>query len=164
MKILVFTEGTITVHKEAAGHTREEIVQQSLNRDTNGINIEDYKNYILLGNPVAKLQSWENQGAEIVYMTSRTEPEEIEEVRQTLEKYNLPDRQNLFYRQNGESYSQAAERIMPDILIEDDCESIGGEAEMTYTNIKPELKPKIKHIVIKEFEGIDHLPDKVEDL
>ena len=166
MKILVFTEGTITVHSHAAGHSREEIIQQSLNRDTNGLgaDIEDYKNYILLGNPVEKLQSWKNQGAEIIYMTSRTELEEINQVRETLEKYNLPDRQNLFFRQNGESYSQAAERIMPDILIEDDCESIGGVEEMTYTHIREDLKPKIKHIVIKEFEGIDHLPDRLEEL
>ena len=97
-------------------------------------------------------------------MTSRTELEEINQVRETLEKYNLPDRQNLFFRQNGESYSQAAERIMPDILIEDDCESIGGVEEMTYTHIREDLKPKIKHIVIKEFEGIDHLPDRLEEL
>ncbi len=51
---------------------------------------------------------------------------------------------------------------MPDILIEDNCESIGGVKEMVYTNIKNKLKDKIKHIVVKEFEGIDHLPDKLK--
>ncbi len=53
---------------------------------------------------------------------------------------------------------------MPDILIEDDCESIGGEKEMTYTNIKFDLKPKIKQIVIKEYRGIDNLSDDINKL
>lgn len=57
-----------------------------------------------------------------------------------------------------------AENLVPDILIEDDCESIGGEKEMTYPNIKDELKNKIKSIVVKEFKGIDHLPDDIEEL
>lgn len=51
---------------------------------------------------------------------------------------------------------------MPDVLIEDDCESIGGEKEMVYPHIKPELRTKIKSIVVEEFEGIDHLPDEID--
>lgn len=46
----------------------------------------------------------------------------------------------------------------------DDCESIGGEPEMTYPHIRADLKPKIKSIVVKEFQGIDHLPDSIEEL
>ena len=53
---------------------------------------------------------------------------------------------------------------MPDVLIEDDCESIGGEKEMGYPHIKPELKRKMKSIVIKEFGGIDHLSDSIYEL
>jgi len=53
---------------------------------------------------------------------------------------------------------------MPDILIEDDCESIGGESEMTYPHIREDLKQKIKSIVVKEFQGIDHLPDSLTAL
>ena len=49
-------------------------------------------------------------------------------------------------------------------LIEDDCESIGGEIEMTYPYIKPELKNKIKSVVIKEFSGIDNLPNNIQEL
>ncbi|OGE71166.1 hypothetical protein A2617_01400 [Candidatus Daviesbacteria bacterium RIFOXYD1_FULL_41_10] len=56
------------------------------------------------------------------------------------------------------------ENVLPDILIEDDCESIGGEIEMCYPNIKPEIKEKIKHIIVKEFQGIDHLPDNLDEL
>lgn len=63
-----------------------------------------------------------------------------------------------------ECNNDVAERVLPDILIEDDCESIGGEKEMTYPHIKPELKTRIKSIVIKEFCGLDHLPDEVSAL
>ena len=160
MKILVFTEGTITVHPQAKGLCREEIVQQSLNRNTNDVEIEDYKNYILLGNPRQKLASWKKQGADILYLTSRTKPKEIDLVRETLKKYELLDYENLFFRENNENYAEVAERLMPDILIEDDCESIGGKDEMTITHVKPEIKKKIKSIVVKEFSGLDHLPEK----
>lgn len=53
---------------------------------------------------------------------------------------------------------------LPDILIEDDCESIGGEKEMICPHLKPEIRKKIKCITVKEFGGINHLPDKIEEL
>jgi len=54
-----------------------------------------------------------------------------------------------------------AEKLIPDILVEDDCESIGGRQEMTYPYIRPNFKKMIKSVVVKEFGGIDHLPDKI---
>jgi hypothetical protein len=57
-----------------------------------------------------------------------------------------------------------AEKVMPDVIVEDNCESIGGETEMTYPGIKPELKSKVKSVVVKEFGGIDRLPDDVAGL
>ncbi len=57
-------------------------------------------------------------------------------------------------------YKDIAERVLPDVLIEDDCESIGGKKEMTITDIKPEIRKRVKLVVIKEFEGIDNLPNK----
>ena len=53
---------------------------------------------------------------------------------------------------------------MPDILIEDDCESIGGKPQMTYPHISPNKKELIKSIVVREFSGIDNLPDNLEIL
>ena len=82
---------------------------------------------------------------------------------QVLDKYGFP-KGEIFYRQKGEEYKDVAERVLPDILIEDDCESIGGEPEMTYPHIREELKPKIKSIVVKEFQGIDHLPETIGKL
>ena len=81
-------------------------------------------------------------------------------IQAVLKKFNFPDGQFLF-RRKDEEYKDVAERIIPDILVEDDCESIGGINEMAITHVKPEIKKKIKFIPIKEFGGIDHLPDKI---
>ena len=35
---------------------------------------------------------------------------------------------------------------------------------MTITNVRPAIKKKIKSIVVKEFSGIDKLPDNVKKL
>lgn len=161
MKILVFTEGTIIMHPSAKGLSREERVKQSQTRERS---VHDYRNYIPNDNAVEKLLSWKSQGVDIYYLTSRTTPGEIEDIKSVLEKFNFPDSQNLLYRNKGEEYKDVAERLMPDILVEDDCESIGGEVEMTYPHIKEDLKPKIKPIVVKEFGGIDHLPNDISKL
>lgn len=161
MKILVFTEGTVIMHPSAKGLSREERVKQSQTRERS---IHDYRNYIPNDNVVGKLLGWKKQGAEICYLTSRTTPEEIEDIKSVLKKFNFPDTQNLLYRNKGEEYKDVAERLMPDILVEDDCESIGGEVEMTYPHIREDLKPKIKSIVVKEFGGIDHVPDNISQL
>ncbi|MFH0856372.1 MAG: hypothetical protein V1860_00545 [bacterium] len=143
MKILVFTEGTIIMHK-----------------DKNAIH--DYATYIPIGNAAGKLNNWRQQGAEIMYLTPRTKMEEVYDIKGVLKKYDFPDGQ-VFFRQNGEKYKDIAEKVMPDILIEDDCESIGGADNMTITHIKPEIKNNIKSIIVKEFQGIDYLADDICD-
>ena len=50
------------------------------------------------------------------------------------------------------------------MLIEDDCESIGGEEEMTITHVRAEIRSSIRSIRLREFEGVDHLPDSLEEL
>ena len=35
---------------------------------------------------------------------------------------------------------------------------------MTITHVRPEIKKRIKSIPIREFGGIDHLPDKISAL
>lgn len=160
MKIAIFTEGTILVHKGALGHTREEIVRQSMNRESS---VKDYSSYVPIGNAATKIKRWTDQGSEIIYMTSRRRKKEIDAIQDVLRQNHFPEGQ-LEHRRLFERYKDVAERIIPDVLIEDDCESIGGEKEMTYPHIKPALKAKIKSIVIREFEGIGHLPDSVEEM
>lgn len=171
MKILIFLQGTILLPKSGIGRTRDEIVQQVKSQ---GESIRDFGSYIPIGNAVEKLNNWAKQGAKILYLTSLTEDKKArgDEIvgkeglkfdQQILDKYNFP-KGEIYHREKGENYAQIAERIMPDILIEDDCESIGGEKEMTITFIKPEIKEKIKSVVIKEFGGIDYLPDNLDEL
>lgn len=153
MKILIFLHGTIIMHKNALGKTRAERVKQSRDRETS---VLDYVNYVPVGGAVAKLCSWVNQGAEIVYLSSHETLEDVNKDAAVLNKYGFP-KGPILWRKNGETYAQIAEAALPDIIIEDDCESIGGEIEMTYPNIKEEIKSKIKSVVVKEFGGIDHL-------
>ena len=162
MKILVFLHGTIIMHKNAKGRTREEIVKQVMEGEKS---VRDYFSYSPVGNAVNKLQTWKNQGAEISYLSSHTNSEDVKADEIVLKKHSFPDGK-IYYRKSGEEYKNVVERIrpFPDVIIEDDCESIGGEIEMTYPNLKPEIKLKIKSIVVKEFNGIDRLPDKISEL
>jgi hypothetical protein len=155
MKIMVFLHGTAIMHSSGVGHSREDRVQQVREGEPS---VRDFAAYVPVGSSAQKLQSWHAQGAEILYLSSRQKPEDVEKDRSVLRKYQFPDGE-IYYRGSQESYSDVAEKIMPDILIEDDCESIGGEVEMTYPHISAVKRKSIKHIVVKEFEGIDHLPD-----
>ncbi len=158
MKLLIFTEGTALMHSSAKNVSREERVRQS-SSDLPEVN--DFKTYIPNGNVVEKLSNWKAQGWEIYYLTSRRTPEEVGFIQEILNKNNFPDSQNLLFRKENQQYKDVAEELMPDILIEDDCESIGGVSEMTYPHIRPELQGKIKSIVVKEFAGIDDLSDNL---
>ena len=157
MKLMIFTEGTIIMHKNAMGHTREEIIKQVKGRDKS---VHDYKSYVPVGNAVKKLQNWKKNSTEIFYLTSRRIPEEIKQIRNVLKRFRFP-RGHLLSRKKDEEYKDVAKRIIPDILIEDDCESIGGIDKMTITHVNPKIKERIKSIVIKEFSGIDNLPDRI---
>lgn len=157
MKILIFTEGTIIMHKSAVGHDRRSIIKQVIDKI---LSVTDYVGYIPIGNAVEKIQMWKDHGAKIVYLTSRRREEQINDIRSVLEKYHFP-KGILEYRKGNEDYKDVAERIMPDVLIEDDCESIGGEKEMTYPNMNAKAKEMVQSIVVKEFEGIDYLPEKI---
>lgn len=178
---MVFTEGTALMFQAGKDLSREERVKLSqvagIQQEESNLSYEsisqvkakpgsvyDFASYLPAGETVAKLNVWKKQGAEICYLTSRRIKQEIEIIKGILKTHNFPDCQNLYFRRQGEEYKDVAEQVMPDILIEDDCESIGGEVEMTYPHIREDLKPKIKSIVVKEFQGIDHLPDSLADL
>lgn len=148
------------MHRNATGKTREERVRQSMEREES---VLDYESYIPVGNALEKLNNWKRQGAEIIYLSSHESAVDVEKDKSVLKKYNFPDGMVLF-REGGELYKDIAEKVIPDILIEDDCESIGGEKEMTITYVKPEIRQGIKSIVVKEFQGIDHLPDDINSL
>ena len=160
MKIMVFLHGTAIMHRNALRRSREKRVQQVLNGDES---ISDFASYVPVGNAVQKLQTWREQGAEVVYLSSHMRAEDVEKDKLVLMTHGFPSGQ-VFFRQHGEEYQDIVERVLPDILIEDDCESIWGEQQITYPHVKPEFKTKMKSIIVKEFGGLDHLPDDVSAL
>jgi hypothetical protein len=179
IKIAIFTEGTILMHKSAEGLNRKEIVEQSrkegIQREQASLQYEskndvpvesysvhDYNNYFPIGNAVNKIINWKKQGAIIYYLSSRRIKLEVQAIREVLKKFSFPDYKNLYFRLPGENYMDVIKKIMPDIFIEDDCESIGGKKETIFSNTRSELKEKIKLITVKEFGGIDYLFDKLE--
>ena len=148
------------MHKNALGKTREQSVQQVINNDSS---IYDFMSYGPIGNSNRKLGIWKKQGAEIIYLSSNKNLEDIKKDMFVLKKYGFPKEQILF-REGNLSYKDIVENIIPDILIEDDCESIGGEIQMIYPNLSYSVKNKIKSITIKEFSGVDHLPSDINEL
>jgi hypothetical protein len=70
----------------------------------------------------------------------------------------------VVFRGAGESYGDAAAQHAPDVLIGDDCESIGGEGEITYPQIRPDIWTGITSIIVPEFGGVDDLPDSLREL
>ena len=173
MKIMVFLHGTLITHKNSAWKTRQEIIQQVNEQEES---VRDFENYIPVGNAPIKLQTWVSQGAEICYLSALTEnkkargdetvgKEGLKADGIVLNRYGFP-KGEIYHRDSEESYKNVVARAtpLPDILIEDDCESNGGEPEMTYPSLSPELKTKIKSIVVSEFSGIDNLPDNLDEL
>ena len=143
IKIMVFTEGTILKHRA-------------------WWRVQDFASYVPVGNCAALLQSWWEQGADVVYCTSRR-GRQAKVIANLLRRYGLPG-SRLLARGKSEPYAEIVERVKPAVLIEDDCASIGGTSQMCITNVKSEIKNTIKSISVKEFEGIDHLPTDLRDL
>jgi hypothetical protein len=160
IKILVFLQGTVLMHRGGLGRTREERVRQVRDGEKT---VFDWPAYVPIGKAAEKLLQWREQGAEIVYLTAHTIEEDVRTDESMLKSNGFPAGP-VFHRQGGEEYQDVVERVRPAVLVEDDCESIGGEREMTYPHLREGLKGSIKSILVKEFGGIDGLPDDFQDL
>ena len=148
------------MHKTGLGRSRPERVQQVIAGDES---VHQYASYVPIGEAASKLRGWKQQGAEIVYLSSQKARAILKSDREMLARHSFPEGE-LEFRQALESYPGVVQRVLPDILIEDDCESIGGRKEMTYPNLPPDLKTRINSIVVPEFGGIDDLPDDISAL
>ncbi|MBP1664351.1 MAG: hypothetical protein H6Q19_1491 [Bacteroidetes bacterium] len=144
LTIMIFLEGAILGPKRLIDHF-------------------SHAKYIPIGNCIAKINRWSNEGARIVYMTYVKKESSAEAARNILVRYGFSG-QYLYHRIKGEKYKDIVEAVKPDILIEDDCKSIGGKWQMSITYVDKDIKNKIKSIVVKEFKGIDLLPDNLTEL
>ena len=160
MKVMVFLHGTCIMHRNGLGRTRQQRVRQVTTADAS---VRDFASYVPIGDVVRKLQGWHAQGADIMYLSSHRVAADVEKDRRVLQQYAFPAGP-IHFRQDGEDYADVAARLLPDVLIEDDCESIGGTKEMAYPHISPGVQATIRSIVVPEFGGLEHLPDHIDDL
>lgn len=144
IKILIFTEGTIIGPRNLFQHF-------------------NHASYVPIGTSSEKTFDWYKQGADIIYLTSRKRKIQVVTIADILGENNFTPG-ILISREGNEMYKDIVESVKPDILIEDDCRSIGGKWQMCITYVKPDIKRRIKSIVVKEFQGIDHLPKMAIDL
>src|SRR5262244_2184837 len=159
MRLLVFLHGTVLMHSAALGMARaERVAQVRAGHPTVG----DYAAYVPVGDAVATLQKWQGAGAQIDYLSSRRNPGDVAKDAFVLREHGS-QRAGCWPASPAKSYGDVAGREATDVLIEDDCESIGAE-HITYPQIRPDLRAHIKSIVIPEFGGLDHLPDKPQAL
>ncbi len=142
--IMVFTEGTIL-------GPRNIFLQFN------------HASYVPIKSCIHILKAWEKQGAGIFYITSRKKIKQVNTIKNILLNYGFPGH-SLYYREKGQKYKDLVEEVHPDVLVEDDCKSIGGKWQMSITYVKHELKETIKSIVVKEFKGINHLPEQLSEL
>ena len=75
MRVLVFLHGTAVMHAGAVGRTRDERVAQV--RAGDDPSVRDYGAYVPVGEVVAKLRHWQRQGAQIDYLSSHRNPDDI---------------------------------------------------------------------------------------
>lgn len=135
-KIMIFSEGTILKPKHNNFFSR--------------INVNGY---VPIGNAKEIIKNWQEQGYEIIYLTSQKGRKAMG-MAQRLDELGFVGSM-VGYRQIRQDYATLIKEERPDILIEDDCKSIGGERHMCITQLSDELKKSLKHIVVEEFKGID---------
>jgi hypothetical protein len=155
VRVMVFLHGTTLMHAAGVDQPREVRVRQSRQRDPS---VTDFANYVPIGNAAEKLGAWATKGAEIVYLSSHRDSLSVVADRVVLSRWAFPAG-DVLWRVENESYADVVARAAPDVLVEDDCESIGGRAETASAHLAPEVSLKVRSIVVREFEGIDQLPD-----
>lgn len=109
--------------------------------------------YKPIGNAVEIVNSWYGKGYEI-YLCSYVRKTRFRFIKKVMDFYKIKYTE-ILCRRKGEKYSEIVERLKPDILIEDDCKSIGGLKECCITDVKKEIKVNIQSIIVPEFSGID---------
>lgn len=70
----------------------------------------------------------------------------------------------LYYREKGQGYKNIVQSVMPDVLIKDDCRSVGGSWQMCIRKVNPVLRTRIKSIIVPELKRIDSLSVSWRDL
>ena len=108
-------------------------------------------NYVPIENAIDTLKKWQEEGYEVIYLTS-LKGRKAMRMAQRIDELGFTGSM-VGYRQKNQDYATLIKEELPDILIEDDARSVGGH--MCYDELPQEYKNKVKHIVVEEFSGID---------
>ena len=102
------------------------------------------------------MAAWAAAAAEIAYLSSHRDPGGVAADEAVLRAHDFPPGPVLS-RGSGESYADVATRAGADVVVEDDCESIGGAREMV---IPDSARARgMRSVVVPEFGGLSGLPD-----
>lgn len=115
--------------------------------------------YKPIGNAVKIVNDWYSKGYSI-YLCSYVRNRRYAFIKSIIDFYGMKYTA-ILCRNKNEQYSDLVERIRPNILIEDDCSSIGGQAEWCITHVNDELKTDIQSVIVPEFKGIDEIEIKL---
>jgi hypothetical protein len=155
MKVMVFLHGTAIRHAAAAGFPRAERVRQSSRRDPS---VTDFAGYVPTEAAAEKVRAWQRYGADICYLSSHRAAGNVRIDGEVLVRHGFPAGP-VFFRGAGESYADVARRAGADVVVEDDCESIGGRAQTTEACLAQSPDAAVSCVVVPEFGGLAHLPD-----
>lgn len=157
---MVFLHGTSIMHGSAVGQHRTARVRQVTSKDPT---VLDYASYVPTEGAVAKVTAWQRRGAEISYLSSHRTAAAAAIDKSVLAAHGFPAGP-LYYRAHGEGYADVVRRWSADVLIEDDCESIGGRPKTTAAELAASSGRAVPCVVIPEFGGLTHLPNEPAQL
>jgi hypothetical protein len=153
-RALVFLHGTAIMHSGAEGVAREERVRQVREREAS---VQRFDGYVPTPCAVERLRSWVGAGWEIAYLSSHRRPADVAADERVLQAHGFPAGPVL-YRRPGQTYGDVAAPFVPDVVVEDDCESSGGEAETVFLQLPIDLRARVDSVVVPEFAGLCDLP------
>lgn len=160
VRVMVFQHGTAIMHVSAVGQPRAERVRQSRRRDAS---VLDFAAYVPAEHAVDKVRAWQRRGADICYLSSHTGAADVALDGAVLAAHGFPAGP-VFFRQPGESYAAVARRAGADVVVEDDCASIGGSQQTTASSVAQSPGRAVGCVVVPEFGGLTHLPDDPHEL
>jgi hypothetical protein len=155
MRIGVFLHGTAIMHASAAGVDRQERVRQVLSRDAT---VRDFASYVPTPGTAEKLAAWQRNGATLAYLSSHRRADDLSADESVIRRHGFPPGP-VHGRQQDEDYGSLVARLRLDVLIEDDCESIGGAAQTCAAQLSHDSGQATRCIVLPEFAGLAELPD-----
>ena len=124
--------------------------------------IGDYAAYVPVDGAVAKLHRWQDAGAQIDYLSSHRNPDDVALDAFVLREHGFP---------MGRAVAARLARVMatwpgarrPTSSSKTTARALGAD-QITYPQIPPDVRARIKSIVVPEFGGLDHLPNRPQAL